>query len=507
MAGFFKSLIYCALISSCVFAEAQSRESFEQYKERQKAQFEKYSKDRARDFEEYRRLQNESFADYMRKAWRSISVKPEIPKPKDDDVKPYVAPRPAPGPRPAPRPIPFDEVVPLPNPLPRPEPFVPIPEVAPGPETPVMSRVTFKFYGIEVKVRVDKDKMFHLSRADIDAVSDCWLTLSSLDFSNMIVDCLDIRDRLKLGDWAYLMLLRRLGENVCGPGTNESILLMAYIYCQSGYQMRLAFDENYRLHMLYASQHTVYERNYFSFGNINYYMMADNAQGRLMFCNTSFPGEKPLSLLLSETPEFVMNKVASPVHSSRRDKDLSISVAANQNRLDFYSEYPTSMVGHNPVSRWAMYANLPMPRDISDSLYPKLRGFLAGMDNVTALNKLLNLIQTGFVYEFDDKIWGHDRAFFPEETLHYPYCDCEDRAILLTRLVRDVLGLKCMLVYYPGHLAAAIHVDGPEVNGDYIDYKDTRYYIADPTICGYGAPVGTTMKGMDNSTAKVILLD
>lgn len=54
---------------------------------------------------------------------------------------------------------------------------------------------------------------------------------------------------------------------------------------------------------------------------------------------------------------------------------------------------------------------------------------------------ILNWVQTGSEYEYDDKVWRHDRAFFAEETLYYPYCDCEDRSILFSRFVRDLLGL------------------------------------------------------------------
>ena len=98
---------------------------------------------------------------------------------------------------------------------------------------------------------------------------------------------------------------------------------------------------------------------------------------------------------------------------------------------------------------------------------------------------------------------GHDRAFFAEETLYYPYCDCEDRAILFTRLVRDLLGLKCILVYYPGHLASAVCLK-QQVNGDYILLDGDVYTICDPTYIG--APVGITMPEMDNRSAKVIKL-
>ncbi len=117
--------------------------------------------------------------------------------------------------------------------------------------------------------------------------------------------------------------------------------------------------------------------------------------------------------------------------------------------------------------------------------------------------QILNWVQTAFQYEYDDKVWGHDRAFFAEETLYYPYCDCEDRAILFTRLVRDLLGLKCILVYYPGHLASAVCLK-QQVNGDYISLDGDVYTICDPTYIG--APVGITMPEMDNRSAKVIKL-
>ena len=93
--------------------------------------------------------------------------------------------------------------------------------------------------------------------------------------------------------------------------------------------------------------------------------------------------------------------------------------------------------------------------------------------------------------------------FFAEESLFYPYCDCEDRSILFSRLVRDLLGLKVLLVYYPGHLATAVHFT-ESVTGDYISLDNQKYVVCDPTYIG--APVGATMPDMDNESAKVILL-
>ena len=74
---------------------------------------------------------------------------------------------------------------------------------------------------------------------------------------------------------------------------------------------------------------------------------------------------------------------------------------------------------------------------------------------------------------------------------------------MLSRLVRDLLGLKCVLVYYPGHLAMAVHFN-EDVKGDFFELNGERFVVADPTFIN--ARVGRTMTGMNSSEATVILL-
>jgi hypothetical protein len=155
------------------------------------------------------------------------------------------------------------------------------------------------------------------------------------------------------------------------------------------------------------------------------------------------------------------------------------------------------------MTRWAVYANTPLDKSIKNTLYPSLKQAVEGMSERDAVNKILNFVQTAFVYEYDDEIWGHDRAFFAAETLHYPYADCEDRSILFSRLVRDLLGLDVVLLYYPGHLATAVAFS-QDVHGDYLTYKNRKYIVCDPTYIG--APLGRTMPGMNNQEAQVIVL-
>jgi len=156
------------------------------------------------------------------------------------------------------------------------------------------------------------------------------------------------------------------------------------------------------------------------------------------------------------------------------------------------------------MTRWAYYANTPLGEKTKTQLYPTLQQLLAEKSQWEAANLLISFVQHAFEYEYDNKVWGRDRAFFAEETLYYPYSDCEDRTILFTRLVRDLLGLKVALVYYPGHLAAAVHFT-EEIPGDYLLVKGSKYLICDPTYIG--APIGVSMPNMDQAKAKLILLN
>ena len=120
-----------------------------------------------------------------------------------------------------------------------------------------------------------------------------------------------------------------------------------------------------------------------------------------------------------------------------------------------------------------------------------------------AVQQILWWVQTGFEYEYDEKVWGYDRAFYPEETLFYPYADSEDRSILLARLVRDVVGIDVVLIYYSAdHLAAAVDFTDAVVVGDFLKLEDRRFIICDPSYIG--GHVGETMPTMKNSETTII---
>lgn len=486
---------------------AQGDNSFEQYKAQRQREFNSYKEQKRKEFAEYRRKRNEEFAQFMRNAWEQVAPQPITPNPLDETIPPVVIPQEDVAPiNPEPKPIPFEDVIPVPEPKPQPQPINPIDEVPVTPTTPVQPSISFTFFGTTDKVRFDKKHNIRLSSLKENTIADAWLELSEECYTNLVHDCLEIRKRHELCDWAYLMMLSEMSETICGKGTNESVLLMAYVYCQSGYQMRLAIDGQ-KLYLLVGSRHQIFRQSYYVLDGTNFYPFlrkGERMNERVQICGAAFPQEKPMSLLVPKAQEFAASYNGQRTIKSDRYPNVSATVKINQNLISFYSTYPSSMLDEDFMTRWAMYANTPMAKDVTNQLYPQLKSLINGKSQLDAANMLLNWVQTGFVYEYDDKVWGGDRAFFAEESLNYPYCDCEDRSILFTRIVRDLLGLDCILIYYPGHMACAVRFT-ENVAGDYISLNGQKFVITDPTFIG--APVGYTMTGMDNKAAKVILLN
>lgn len=487
-------LVFITMLSPQAFAQ----DAFDAFRAKLQKDFSDFQNSEKSKYEEFRKKVNDEYSDMMTKAWRELQAMKGVPCPKEDKpVPPTVFPDKDRDKVIKDTPKPIDVVVPIVKPEVQPKPIVPIEDNV----SPKETIFDFTFMGTKMKVRLDPSMKFTLHRCSESILSKQWKYMSNGNFNRTLSDCLDIREKRHLCDWAYLSLLSTMSKCFFGSQCNEATLLTAYLYCQSGYKMRLAHNSE-KLYLLYASKYTVYDCDYWIIDGEKYYVF--NAKcSQLNICQASFPNEKPLSLQMNTVQSLDMNKTESRTLKSKRYPEVAASVSTNKNLIQFYNTYPTSMVNEDFGTRWAIYANTPIEPTVQQTLYPALESAISGLSQKEAVERLLNFVQTAFVYEYDDKVWGQDRAFFAEETLYYPYCDCEDRSILFSHLVRDLVGLEVALVYYPGHLATAVYFTD-QVSGDYIVVNGKRYVVCDPTYIN--APVGLTMPKMDNSKAKVILL-
>lgn len=486
MARFKSFLLISLLFGLSMFTSSAQTDDFY-------AQYEKFSKHAKAEYEDYRAQCNAEYVKFLERAWKEYKVLPSIPRPKDEVVPPTIMPRQDKNKKQA-KEIPIENIVSPILSLPQPKPISPIYENDKVEE----KNFSFSYMGTTCEVRLPKDLNIRMSGCESCMIATIWKQLATNAMDNTIRDFLALRLKMQLCDWAYLNLIDTFAKAFCGHG-NEAVIMAAFIYSQSGYKMRLGRDCE-KLYLLYGSKHGIYEKGYIVIEGINYYPLDDKVE-RMEISDFSFPQEQSMSLYIENAQKFTIRPSAKRKLASEQYHDVTIDSQVNLNLIQFYNTYPSSEVNGNFMTRWKMYADTPMDESVSQMLYPDIKNKIEGLSDVQAVNQILNWVQTAFQYEYDDKVWGHDRAFFAEETLYYPYCDCEDRAILFTRLVRDLLGLKCILVYYPGLLASAVCLK-QQVNGDYISLDGDVYTICAPTYIG--APVGITMPEMDNRSAKVI---
>lgn len=455
-------------------------------------------------FDSFRRQCASEYANFARLAWEEMGITPPTPQPADQPFAPVAVPR--------------DEPQKVGNGV----------SVISVVGTPVATASTivdylkeavathddcgvdplvFTLFDTEFALRYPKALSEKLKMREVaeNHVADVIDVLLLKDYDNLLHDCLQARRDHELCDWAYYQLLRRVGRLVCPESEDCAVAVTAFLYAESGYNMRLAIIDG-SLHMFVATPHTLYDRNALCIDGQNYTELeaAPAAQTALVCATPLYAEEHPLSLVLLPHPriggktEAQKRTIASTVNT-----DLSVAISVPQGLLEFYETYPASYVDDNYMTRWALYANTPLAPEVSAQLYPALREYLAPLTKAEAAERLLRWVQTGLTYKTDEEVWGGDRVFFAEETLHYPACDCEDRAILYTRLVRDLLGLQCVLVHYPNHIACGVRFE-ETVSGDYVEFDGQRYIIADPAFIP--ARLGMTMDGKDNASAVLILL-
>ena len=513
--------------------------------------FEKARAEMHKDYDDFRKQALAEYSDFVRQAWKEFGAEPAVPAPKEEEILPQLAPgadqetaswfgkqltklgsmfkskgrkvpeqiQPAAQPQAQkkaeekkPVEMAVQEVIKPEPPIKQPEPLAEVKE-----ETfRANNYMTFEVFGTQCKVRIGENCRFKLKDVSSDAVADVIRDeFPKPQFDNMLYDCLQERKRHDFSDWAYYQMLLALTRKFYGEGTNEAVLAQAFLYSQSGYKMRLAHDDSH-LYMLAATRHFIYNKLFFSLDGDWYFMLDGKQSEKLSICQASFPKESSLSLKISAAQRLAMNPTGERTLKSRKNPDFSFTIHSNKNYIDFLGTYPSSTVNNNFMTRWSMYANCPLDESIREQLYPQMKAKLAGKSELMAVQELLwwmhgnvdleGVIQDSdcFLYRYDEDVWGVDRAFFGEETLFYPYCDCEDRSILLSHLVRDVVGLDVVLVYYPGHLAMAVHFNEP-VEGDYVMCDGRKFIVVDPTYIG--SRVGETMPMVADEPTTIILLD
>ncbi len=460
------------IVAALLFMVPLKAQDYDDWANKEKNKMNRYKDSIKQNYDEFRRKANEEYAQFMRERWEAFKAMkgdptPELPEP--------------------PKPIEFDKNNPIPD-LPTPIPYRPIPTPTPSPVqpikrpnvpqlSPVPAAPEFEFtcYGTSCMVSLDKSLKFKLKEVSENAVADAWLQLSSEKSDALLDDCFDLRDELALGDWAYYCLLRDLSDAFLGKNTDEAILMRIYLLAQSGYKVRIG-KKNGHLVPLLAFDDIVYQQCRITMTDGQYYVIGHNEAGTTDVFNRKFmDNERMMSLRMACPPKFTYNSTNGRTFTAKRYPEVTVTLSINKNLMDFYEDYPKCV--------WTNYSWAGLSDEVKAKLYPMLRKAIEGKSQIEAANRIINFVQTALEYKTDQEQFGYERPLFGDETFYYPYSDCEDRSILFSTLIRDLLGLDVVLLQYPNHLATAVHYTEP-LKGCYFEYEGKTYYISDPTYIG-----------------------
>lgn len=374
---------------------------------------------------------------------------------------------------------------------------------------------TFSFYGTKLKVRWGDAPKIKLENLDKTEIARVYRQLSDIKYDNLKKDCLKIRIKHKLCDWAYYKMLEALSEAACGEGTNEAVLLKGVLFSQTGYKMRFGLDENAnKLYLLCSTKSIVYDYLPADTTDGNkYYIFKKNLNSNinLSYCPKEYKDEKDMDLAIDTLPILDESRSVDKIISAN-NYPIRVTTYVNKNLVDFFEEYPSSYYNNNEMTRWVFYANAPVSKEIEHNLYPYLKQKIKDMKQKEAVERLLDWVRPPVSYDkivdqagaqigFPYKEEPIDHINFAEETLFHDVSDCEDHAILFSHLVRDLLGLDVVLIYFyddnqnssRAHLATAIcfteNVEQDFDEGDYLIIGNKKYVYADPTYRGE-APLG-----------------
>lgn len=353
------------------------------------------------------------------------------------------------------------------------------PVVAPqSPMAPVMEddpTIDFNLYGLDISISVPNIAPKAITTTGMQQqIAAYWKKINNANLNNVIDELTELSLLYNLGDWCTFKAVEQYSTIWAGEFENAKNLMIQYLLLNMGYDVRLAMSKNEVLLLLPFDQQ-VYGRSYVPIENKKYFIYPHGRDSLALLSTCTLPQE-----LVCESFNLIKNE---PIVLPRENKlftveygDMSVSGNINLNVIRMQQEYPKM---DTPCYASSMHDTV-----VRLSIVEQLKKQLNDLPEQAAADSLLHFVEHGFKYKTDREQFGEgvEKPFFFEEILYHPYCDCEDRAIFYSYLVKQVLGLDVVLVHFPGHSCTAVAFNQPPTryNVSYV-HKGKRYYICDPT--------------------------
>lgn len=349
------------------------------------------------------------------------------------------------------------------------------------PETDI-TKITIPLYGLSLSIP-QTDIQATLRNVSEQSIASYWKTIHQTDTDKCLQALSQYASQYHLGDYCtFVMVMHYAERTLSGKGNDAQRILAQYLMLALGYDVRLAVA-NDEVRLLLPFKQQVYSNPYFIQQNMKFYIYPNHNEQQLNARICQLPDNKKvgktIDLIINPSYCFPQRTKAYSVSNNQ----LSLSGNVNTNLIELMKEYPSMDI--------PCYASSNPDNQLRTSIIEQLKKQVMDMDTMQAVNALLHFVQKAFLYQTDADQFGPgvEKAFFVEETLYYPYCDCEDRAIFFAYLIRNILNLEVHIIIYPGHACTAVALPQAPMGRDVISYSyhEKTFYICDPTYIGANA--------------------
>lgn len=457
-----------------------------------------------------------AFTNQMRRLWVKTDLQqglpiPEIPEPStpkvydptlmpkglDEDRELNAIPHQA-------RTIALDEPNEAPTPV---EPLAPMLDNVQREVATLEAATQAEYFGDRFELRYDPRMRFRLSgRLTEHRIAEGWERLDQTEYELLLYQLTRQARSQRLNDWGYAQLVAHASKKVIPNDKNARVLLQWFLLSKMGYVATVAYEQD-RLHLLLPTKQTLYGKTYLSGKGQKLYAVdlegKDIDVGEAHVFKHKYPeATRIMDLRVTEAPRFRQALRQRVISFEYRGQQYRVPMSTNRNLVAFYNTYPFVDL--------SIYFSAPASEETSQGLVDTLKRMVRRLPipkgsnrEVEAVNFLLHFVQA-MPYQTDAEQFGGERYLFADETLYFPYSDCEDRSILLAYLVHKITGLEVVGLLYPGHAATAVHFSG-RVNGDWVSQGGKRYIVADPSYIG--ADLGETLPTAQTQLARIIRME
>lgn len=333
---------------------------------------------------------------------------------------------------------------------------------------------TFSFFGTSLGFDFDKGmKNAKFYPQTQKGIINFFSVMAASDYDNLLYNIKLTCKHMNLNDWGVYLLVDRLSHTLFT--TPDDVKLFSwFIFNKLGYRVKAALGVEKHIILLFKIKGKMYSTPNYTLNGEKFYVVSEYDRGNIGNIYTytqDYPdATKVLDFALKTLPNLEKNLQTKTVSFKEYGKVYSASYRYNQNLIDFMNSYPQV--------DYKVFFNAPLEYETYKDIAGDIKQYTDNKKASEALNFVLHFVQKAFGYERDNEQFGREKVMFAEETLCYNKSDCEDRAVLYARLVKDLFGIGVVGVQYKDHMSTALHVP---MRGDSVKVAGQRYVVADPT--------------------------